>query len=217
MAWRLAKSLVQLREQINALSPNRSKVSDGTIGDTAHSARASDHNPDGSGVVRAMDITHDPGHGVGGRGIAEAIRAARDSRVKYIISDGEIMSGAAGPKPWQWRRYTGKNPHRHHVHLSVVAGKAGDDARPWVLNLAVAPSKVVKPPKDLVVVLAKGAKGIAVEKLQRALNAAGAKPAVVVDGDFGDRTDKAVRAFQRAKKLVVDGKVGPATWEALGA
>lgn len=45
MAWRLAKSLVQLREQINALSPNRSKVSDGTIGNAAHSARTSNQAP----------------------------------------------------------------------------------------------------------------------------------------------------------------------------
>lgn len=29
MAWRLAHSLATLREQTNALSPNRSKISDG--------------------------------------------------------------------------------------------------------------------------------------------------------------------------------------------
>ena len=61
MAWRLARSLETLRAQINALSPNRSKASDGTIGDAAHSARTSDHNPDGGGVVRALDLTHDVG------------------------------------------------------------------------------------------------------------------------------------------------------------
>lgn len=38
MAWRLAKSLVTLREQVNALSPNRSRVSDGTIGDKTEAA-----------------------------------------------------------------------------------------------------------------------------------------------------------------------------------
>lgn len=36
-----------------------------------------------------------------------------------------------------------------------------------------------------------------------------------VDGKFGARTDKVVKAFQRFNGLEVDGIVGPATWEAL--
>jgi len=42
MSWRLARSLEPLRNEVNAAAPNRSKASDGTIGDTAHSSRASD-------------------------------------------------------------------------------------------------------------------------------------------------------------------------------
>lgn len=216
MAWRLAKSLATLREQINALSPNRSKVSDGTVGDTAHSARKSDHNSDTGGVVRALDLTHDPAHGIGGRAIAEAIRAGRDGRVKYVISDGEIMSGNAGPSPWAWRKYTGSNPHRHHIHISVVAGKAGDDASPWVLDLSVKPVLAAKPatkPKNPLLV--NGNKGPDVGRLQTMLNAKGAR--LTIDHDFGDKTEVAVKVFQRANKLTVDGKVGPQTWDALGA
>lgn len=46
MAWRLAGSLVTFRDQLNAAFPNRSKISDGFIGDAAHQAQgsASDHN-----------------------------------------------------------------------------------------------------------------------------------------------------------------------------
>src|SRR5215472_9581086 len=61
--WRVAKSLARLRTQINDAFPQRSKSSDGTIGDAAHASRSSDHNPwivdDGIGVVSAFDVTHD--------------------------------------------------------------------------------------------------------------------------------------------------------------
>jgi peptidoglycan hydrolase-like protein with peptidoglycan-binding domain len=42
-----------------------------------------------------------------------------------------------------------------------------------------------------------------------------AKVGVVVDGNFGAKTEAAVRAFQRAHGLVPDGIVGPKTWVAL--
>ena len=47
-----------------------------------------------------------------------------------------------------------------------------------------------------------------------AKNSAGTRP-IVVDGDFGRATDAAVRAFQSASGLTVDGIVGPKSWAAL--
>lgn len=58
-----------------------------------------------------------------------------------------------------------------------------------------------------------GSKGQAVQQLQWALNAAGAK--LVPDGDFGDETEKAVRAYQLKVGLVVDGVAGEKTLSAL--
>lgn len=58
-----------------------------------------------------------------------------------------------------------------------------------------------------------GSKGQAVLALQKALNAAGAK--LFADGDFGDETEKAVRAYQLKKGLVVDGRAGEKTLGAL--
>lgn len=58
-----------------------------------------------------------------------------------------------------------------------------------------------------------GSKGQAVLALQKALNAAGAK--LFADGDFGDETEKAVRAYQLKKGLVVDGRAGEKTLAAL--
>lgn len=44
-----------------------------------------------------------------------------------------------------------------------------------------------------------------------------AKVGVVVDGNFGAKTEAAVRAFQQTHGLVPDGIVGPKTWVALDA
>lgn len=42
-----------------------------------------------------------------------------------------------------------------------------------------------------------GSKGSDVKKLQKLLNKAGAKPPLVIDGDFRDKTKKAVLDFQK--------------------
>jgi murein L,D-transpeptidase YcbB/YkuD len=65
-----------------------------------------------------------------------------------------------------------------------------------------------------VTVLKKKAKSDAVRALQSILNTRGFNCGEV-DGSFGSKTDAAVRAFQEAKGLAVDGSVGAATWTAL--
>lgn len=59
----------------------------------------------------------------------------------------------------------------------------------------------------------KGMKGTAVRWVQDKLNRAGYK--LTVDGSFGGGTEKAVKKFQKAKGLTVDGKVGRLTGTAL--
>lgn len=54
------------------------------------------------------------------------------------------------------------------------------------------------------------------KKIQQALQAAGYNPGPV-DGKMGRLTQKAIRDFQEAQGLSVDGKVGPKTWSKLDA
>ena len=62
-------------------------------------------------------------------------------------------------------------------------------------------------------VLKKGAKGDQVKALQALLIGYGYScGSSGVDGSFGPATDKAVRAYQKANGLEVDGSVGPKTW-----
>lgn len=132
MSWRMAASLETLRKQINARWPNRDKKSDGGVGDTAHSARKSDHNPNEAGVVCARDFDSDIAAGFDGSDLAERLIASRDPRIKYIISEGRICSGLGGPSPWVWRKYTGVNSHHHHMHISVRSpASLYDDNRDW--------------------------------------------------------------------------------------
>ena len=130
MAWRVAKSLLHLREQINQAAPNRSKASDGTIGDAAHASRDSDHNPwvqdSNVGVVTAMDITDDPSDRCDAEQIVQALVRSRDARIKYIIWNRRIISSQV--QPWIWREYRGRNPHTRHFHISVLPDKALYDA-----------------------------------------------------------------------------------------
>jgi len=112
--------------QIDDSYPSRDRTSDGWIGDTRHSARPSDHNPDATGIVRAIDIDRD----LAGKkkpdlmpDLADQIRhaAKSDSRIAYIIFAGKIASSRMG---WRWRKYSGINKHDHHCHISFT--KKGD-------------------------------------------------------------------------------------------
>jgi peptidoglycan hydrolase-like protein with peptidoglycan-binding domain len=65
-------------------------------------------------------------------------------------------------------------------------------------------------------VLRRGDAGPAVQELQRELKAAGFYQGNI-DGDYGPKTETAVRAFQEAKGLQADGVMGPSSRKALAA
>ena len=207
--WRLAKGLEMLRSQVNARWSNRSKESDGSIGNAEHSARESDHNPDTDGVVKAIDITHDPLHGFNSYDFADMLMKNRDARIKYVISNRRIGSGNAGPQPWIWRKYTGANPHDHHCHISIKKDAAHfDSVAEWKIDggpIIADPHFV--PPPPLVIV---GTMGKNVEELQAVLG-------VKITGSYeaNSETEFALKLFQVRHQLTPDGRAGPQFWKAI--
>ena len=207
-SWRPARSLATLLTQVNTLAPGRSKASDGIIGDTAHAATASDHNPDAAGVVHALDLTHDPAHGLDAGALAIDLVNARDHRISYVISNRRICSATVAP--WTWRPYSGSDSHTSHVHLSVVGSAAGDDPAPW--DLGATPQSHTTTPAGVTVktidLRAHTGTGPGVRPMQRLLS-------VPADGVAGPQTRAALGAVQRRIFGHADYLFGSATATAL--
>lgn len=200
---KLAPSLVRARTTIDARWPNRDRTSDGWIGDPAHQARQSDHNPNGRGIVDAIDVDRDGIH------VPTVLAAFMiHPATNYVIHNRRIFDRDNRFRPVA---YTGDNPHTGHAHESIRQSvSAENDPTPWLL-LAGIPSWPV---------LKRGNSGSTVVQLQAMLNGQGAS--IALDGMFGPATELAVKAFQRrwnVRNSIVsgngDGIVGPFTRVAL--
>jgi hypothetical protein len=133
----LCKAGETLREQVNLAYPDRDKTSDGWIGDTKHSQRISDHNPDSkTGICRAIDLDRD----LAGKAkpdlmpyLANQIRlcAKTDGRISYVIFNKKIASKKS---LWNWLPYLGVSPHIHHCHVSFTQ-KGDGDGKPFDIPL----------------------------------------------------------------------------------
>jgi hypothetical protein len=163
MAWRRAHSLDTFVAEVNGRWPGRDKHSDGSIGNAAHAATASDHNPNAQGVVCAFDLDVDldgTDDGLDDRDIdliAETIRSRRDPRVAFMILKRRICRGYDKPgiPAWTWSPYGGADDHTSHLHLSVGQGSEGnrngnyDDPTPWgITNAVPGPGNVPVPPLE---------------------------------------------------------------------
>lgn len=221
MQWRLAKSLEKIRSQVDAAHPNRSKASDGTLGDSAHARRSSDHNPwvkdkNGIGVVTAIDITNDPAHGFDVAALVKSIVASKDPRVKYIIHNRQIWRSYDKPGIPRWTpaRYTGSNPHTSHAHISVLPAPAQyDNGNAWRIKRTSSPPKSIKwqkrsdqKPGNRHLTL--GCVGNDVGFVQRFLG-------ITEDDKYGHNTSREVGAYQKMRGLPITGNVGKPTWDSM--
>jgi hypothetical protein len=123
VAKRATPAAIAVLRQATSISPSRKKASDGLLPSKAHINQSpnSDHN-----TGFAVDLTHDPKHGIDCFDIFEKLK--EDARVKYLIFQGKIWSKE---KAKQGNRvYSGSNPHNKHLHISINDGM-GKDTSPW--------------------------------------------------------------------------------------
>jgi hypothetical protein len=149
---RLCAAGFTLRKQLDLKFPKRDRRSDGWIGDKAHAARKSDHNPDAKGVVYALDIDENFGKGTWRNGKAaqrladQLVRYAASGlpgaeRVKYVVYEDRIASGTYKATWWKWR---GKGyGHTQHIHVSFTAA-ADKDGRVFPLPVLASNRELMK-------------------------------------------------------------------------
>lgn len=141
--WDLTDGLQNLRAQVNAALPGRDKTSDGTIGDAAHQAGTSSHNPDDSpgnkgkpewngdldanAEVRAWDMDTDlRAAPATAQQVVDHIRKLPkvDTVLRYMIYNHKIYRAANG---WKAETYDGPSPHTEHIHFTGQFTQAADN------------------------------------------------------------------------------------------
>lgn len=197
--WILVPCLEALRAEVNRLAPGRDKTSDGTIGDTAHQGRTSDHNDDeiGNVPIRDADAEHEvhaldldvnlnePGLTMEDvvQHIVGRCRSGAEKRLRYVIYNRRIWEASNG---WKQRVYTGDSPHTEHAHFSASYETSREaDTSSWHLD-ELGDDMLVK----------KGDIGEQVKFWQYVLNDLGF--ALEIDGDYGDKTEAAINAWRKA-------------------
>lgn len=113
--------------------------------------------------------------------------------------------GAAYP---DGKYYGGRHPHNDHIHWDFTNAAAENLTYATLVAVLGPVTGDGTPDVQFRPVLRYGMTGQYVRELQDLLD-------IEVDGDFGPNTEAAVKAFQEAQGLTVDGIVGSATWAAL--
>lgn len=139
------------------------------------------------------------------------VESVSDRFVRWLVKNAATygFSAEVQSEPWHWRYVAGDN-----IPAAVLAFEGGQQVTPPVVEPTPGPTLFV---------LRRGSGGSnarpgekeAVKLLQTRLRVHGFYTNLAIDGQFGPKTEREVKAFQTKKKLVVDGLVGPKTWSKL--
>jgi hypothetical protein len=211
--WRLNTFLTTWRTSVNKHYPRRTKLSDGTIGDTAHQAESSsEHNPDPDGSVDAWDCDVNllgSSNPLGSTLEVAAMRGLlaefqKQPQAQLWIFQRKIANRDVGN--WKIRVYTGPSPHDHHCHFQ---SRQSQETRPYTGEVVPAMNSKPSAAKLGTRVLKLGMSGADVAYLQRWLG-------LDADGVFGPATLAKVLAYQKMRGIAADGVVGKGTWSQMG-
>lgn len=150
--WYKVKWIDPLFAAFNTVFPQRTKASDGSIGDLIHSEEVSGHNPDDTyGVqaertdadsipeVRAADVTSDlrDSRGIKMYDVVQRmllpVFRVELNRLIYIICDGWIWRKRTG---WVREVHLGSDKHYGHAHFSGDP-ESDEDSSPWNSILSI--------------------------------------------------------------------------------
>jgi peptidoglycan hydrolase-like protein with peptidoglycan-binding domain len=157
---------------------------------------------------------HDGYHNTGSGWVRSICRHTTDCGCPGTVTWPTTDRGTTGPDA-----YTVQHLVTHHGFPTTADGIYGPDTEGQVRlfqeDRQLQPSGTVGPQTwpELAQTVRRGDVHDAVRGLQRQLRKHGHD--LAVDGNFGPLTEDAVRAFQEAHGLTVDGIVGPTTWRHL--
>lgn len=139
-SWKLAPCLSELFAEFDRIAPSRDHASDGSIGDAAHQAEDSDHNPDKNGFVCAIDVDNDLHASFSMEDVIQYFvsecKKSNDvgkdrGRLNYFIYNRRIWRADGG---WKQEAYTGASAHTEHAHFSCEHDLTYvNDSHPWGL------------------------------------------------------------------------------------
>ena len=173
------------------------------------------------------------------KGTEKNAKACAQAFINKINADGRFKAGVYASSSW-WNSYLGGLTGSFTVWKAQWGSKQPSGADIWQysdngrvkgitgsvdLNKVISYQPAPLPPRPKehfmieLEVLRNGDSGIQVRTIQRLLKELNYKGAngkdLVIDGDFGQNVETAVRSFQKAAGLKVDGVCGQATWSFL--
>lgn len=172
------------QRQLDAAFPDRDGP-DGWIGDAAHRARTSGHNPDDTpgsrpawdgdpdnlAEVRAVDVKRRLGAGVDGQDLVDHLTRlpGLSGVIRYLIHAGRIYHARTGFRP---QPHDGA-PHDEHVHVEFAWSQAADQNTTFDYRLEEIPMALTAADKQWIAARIDAAAAEAARATLAGLDAAG--------------------------------------------